>query len=312
MVANTRETEAHVSETLTARLVTQIKRLFRAHGLRYVDVADLMGVSEKSIKRYMAGRGITVGVLEKLCACAGITPFELVELATTDERTAPIPTTPAQEDALAGDVRLSITYYLLLLGWTPARITKEFSLDTSFMNALLTRLDRIGVITLYPGNRAKIRALLRSFENRSAGINRQMLESISELMHKTQANDPNTMARLGYFRLGPASLTRAAKLAQSFIEELRTLSKQDMDLDGKHVRWYAGCAFMTVQEPVGLWALRSLQYPVELPLTHSTATQQFLCASNSDEPALKKIHNSGRACAKPQYEMANGHNQVSD
>src|SRR6185503_15007171 len=80
---------ASTRQTVTTRLLTQLKRLLRASGLRYADVAVLIGVSEKTVKRYMVGQSISVAILEKLCEVAGITLFELVELATSEERADP-------------------------------------------------------------------------------------------------------------------------------------------------------------------------------------------------------------------------------
>lgn len=255
------------SAPLTVRMMTQLKGLFRANGLRYVDVAELIGVSEKSIKRYMAGSSVDIGVLEKLCAAAGVTVLELAELAEQVEETEPPCTTAAQEDALADDPKLAIVFYLLAIGWTAARIMREFPVPESGMVALLARMDRMGLITLFPGNRVKVRAVLRPSDKCSPRLRQVIAAGSAALMADADLTDEGTLWRVGIVRLGPASFARAAKRFQAFVEEIAELGKQDMDLDGRQVRWYGICAMLRQHEAPGLRLLRSGAEPERRPKT---------------------------------------------
>lgn len=242
----------------SARLIDYLKQVFRAHGLRYVDIAGLVGVSEKTVKRYMGGRGVTLAVLERLCAAGGITLRELSELAS-DEEEGLAWTTEAQENALAADLRMAIVFSLISNGWSAARIVREGLADESGLTAALARLDRLGVITLYPGNRIRIRARIRPTDACAESLRRAITRAGAEVLQATDFGDLNAPWRLNFARLGPASLTRAVSRMGAFFDDIAELSRQDMDLSGDQVKWYALCAVLHEHDPLGLQLLRADQ-----------------------------------------------------
>lgn len=65
----------------TFALLDTLKQLYRAKGIRYRDVAQQLGVSEVTVKRYFAGHGLTLVTLERLCDNIGIDLFDLCDLA---------------------------------------------------------------------------------------------------------------------------------------------------------------------------------------------------------------------------------------
>lgn len=240
----------------SARMLVCLKEILQARRMRYADVAVLLGVSEKSIKRYMAGQGVTLPVLERLCAAAGMSLAEISELAgAADEAESPW-TTDAQEAVLAAEPRLAIVLALLTSGWTPARIEREGLASHVDLNAILVRLDRLGVITLYPNNRARLRSRIRPFDIASPPLRRVISEAGARVMDSLDLSEPEAVWRLNYARLGPASIARVAKRLDAFLEEVAELSRQDMDLSGNQVKWYAVCGVVTEHEVLGLTRLR--------------------------------------------------------
>ena len=67
-----------------ARLTETLKSLFRAHGLRHADIAAALDISRTTLKRRLAGNGLTIDLLEQLCALVDVTMNELFELAAVD------------------------------------------------------------------------------------------------------------------------------------------------------------------------------------------------------------------------------------
>jgi len=225
--------------------------------MRYADVAVLMGVSEKSIKRYMTGRGVTLPLLERLCAIVGMSLGELSTLAGVGgERELPW-TTDAQEAVLAAEPKLAIVLALLMSGWNAARIQHEGLTSLSDMNGILVRLDRLGVITLYPGNRTIPRVRIRPMDSVSEPYRRVISKAGARVLAQLDPFDPRALWRLNYARLGPASVARVAKRLEAFIAEVSELSRQDMDLLGDEVKWYAICGLMIEHEVLGLKLLRA-------------------------------------------------------
>lgn len=244
-------------DSQSARMLSYLRDVLKARRMRYRDVAALMGVSEKSIKRYMSGHGVTLPVLERLCATVGMGLRELADLAEADDGQELPWTTAAQESVLVGDPRLAIVFALLSTGWTPSRIVQEGLTVQSEINAILVRLDRLGVITLYPKNLARVRARLRRFDTGSDALRGVIAEAGARVIRSLDLTDPNSLWRLTYARLGAASVARAAKRLDAFLAEIAELSREDMDLSGDQVKWYALCGLMTEHEVLGLRLLRA-------------------------------------------------------
>lgn len=251
----------------SARMLARLKEILQARRLRYSDVAALMGVSEKSIKRYMSGKGVTLPVLEQLCAAAGMSLSELSELAGVgDEKERPW-TTDQQEAVLAAEPRLAITLALLSNGWTSARILRENLSTHSELNAILVRLDRLGVITLHPNNRTTLRVRMRTIDTASEPLRRVITQAGTRVLANLDMADPGAHWRLNYARLGPASVERVILRLNAFLEEVAELSRQDMDLGGDQVKWHAICGVVTEHEVLGLKLLKGPQSLIHNYLT---------------------------------------------
>lgn len=249
----------------SSRMLRYLKELLRARQLRYADVAELLGVSEKSVKRYMAGRGVSLPVLERLCAVVGISLAELSELADTGG-TGELPwTTDDQEAVLAAEPRLAIVLALLAGGWTPERILVEELAAQADLEAILVRLDRLSLITLYPHNRVRLRCRLRPVDTASEPLRRVIAKAGARVIANLDLTEPGALWRLNYARLGPASVTRVAKRLNDFLGEVAELSRQDMDLAGHQVKWYAICGLLTEHEVLGLKLLREEEAPADEP-----------------------------------------------
>lgn len=243
-------------EPHSARMLEYLKEVFRSRRMRYADVAVLMGVSEKSIKRYMAGRGVTLTVLERLCAAAGLSLNELSSLAQGEDEAEIRWTDDKQEAVLAAEPKLAIVLALLTTGWTAARILRDGLASPSDLEALLIRLDRLGIIKLYPSNKVIMRARIRPIDTASEPLRRVITQAGTRVMANLNLHDPASTWRLDYARLGPASVARVAGRLDALLAEVRELSRQDMDLKGDQVKWYAICGMLTPHEVLGLAMLK--------------------------------------------------------
>jgi transcriptional regulator with XRE-family HTH domain len=246
------------------RIVGYLKEVIQARGLRYRELAALIGVSEKSIKRYLNGRGLSLAMLERLCDAVGIGLCELTNLAGADHGGQPVRTTEAQEDALAADLRMAIVHTLLMMGWTAPRIIKERLASEAQLTAVLVRLDHLGLITLYPGNRTRVRAIPRSFDACSPAFRRVISAAGARVVRSLDLSDKKTRWRLNFARLGPDSAARARKRLEAFVAEINELSRQDMDLSGDHAKWYAVCGVITEHDILGLRMLQDPEASLDL------------------------------------------------
>lgn len=147
---------AEVPVTETRQLLDTLKKLQKAQGLTYADIAPRVGLSEASVKRLFSSGTFTLARLEAFCRVLDVDFFELARLARGRPE-APREMTDKQEAALAADARLLAVFYLLLHDWTAEDILDGYQLTAPELTRLLVRLDRLGLIDLMPNNAVKLK-----------------------------------------------------------------------------------------------------------------------------------------------------------
>jgi len=158
----------------SAQLVEALKGALKAEGKTYADVAKALKLSEASIKRWFSRNSFTLEQLEQVCALAGLELSDLVELAA--ESKPPFTSlTPEQEEALLQDPKLLLMTFLVLSHWQFEDMVASYQLTEHEAIRLLSRLDRLGLIDLLPGNRIKL-LTARNFSWRKDGPMQQFFE----------------------------------------------------------------------------------------------------------------------------------------
>jgi transcriptional regulator with XRE-family HTH domain len=149
--------------TQVAQLMSTIKRLLKARGLTYRDVGDALRLSEPSIKRLFAGQRMTLDRLAQVAELLGCTLAELLEEAAVSAAPQVHVLAAAQEARLVADTRLLLVMVCALNHWSPADIVGTYRLTKAECLKQLLTLDRMGVISLLPGDRIRPR-VARDFE----------------------------------------------------------------------------------------------------------------------------------------------------
>ena len=150
-----------------AALVEALKRTLKAKGLTYADVAGAIALSEASVKRMFARGDFTLQRLEEICRFARIDLTELAESAGEDTQGI-AHLSVEQEEEIVSDPRLLLVAWCAVNNWTFEQIVATYALTDAECIGCLTKLDRIRIIELLPGNR--IRPLLsRTFAWRAGG-----------------------------------------------------------------------------------------------------------------------------------------------
>lgn len=152
---------------LMIELVDALKRLLKAQGLTYAALAQRLAVSEGTVKRMFSRRTLSLQRLEQICA---VLQVGLAELAEESQRgsTPLAELSAAQEQAVVDDPALLLALYLVLNRWTQAEVLARYRFSEPDWILLLTRLDRLGIIELQPGNRVRSRTA-RNFRWRREG-----------------------------------------------------------------------------------------------------------------------------------------------
>jgi len=144
------------SHPQVAALVAAFKQLFRSRGLRYREIAASLAVTERTVKRWFEGKGLTMQVAEELCGLLGITFMELCELAKDDLDQRPEELSREQEQLLFADLQLALVFMLLSRGWLPNEIQMECHFPEALLISHLVRLEKLRLIDLMPGNKVRL------------------------------------------------------------------------------------------------------------------------------------------------------------
>jgi transcriptional regulator with XRE-family HTH domain len=218
------------------QLLVALKRIYKNSRLRYSDVAAMLQVKELTVKRWMGGRGLTVSALARLCGVANMTFSELA-LAAETRRELPV-ITNEQAREIADDIVLAMVFFLLTRGWSSERITKELRLDQVKLTRKLVKLDRLGAITLFPGNRVKVLRRLSGNIRHDRAIFGHVTRRVHQFFDNPDLNDPKMVWTNGIARLSRVSFLRMAEKLDQFRDEIFELGNQDLDLPEEEVAWY--------------------------------------------------------------------------
>jgi transcriptional regulator with XRE-family HTH domain len=207
-------------------LVDALKKLLKARGMTYRQLAARMHLSEPSVKRLFSTGRFTLARVEELLQILESDFLELARLAGAG-RQAIGELTEVQEQALAGDPLLLGVAYLLLTGSTPARIRGQFEIGEAELVGALAQLDRLRIIDLLPGNRVRLR-VARNMRWRPDGplSRRYRAQAIGDLFASSFAQ-PLEKIRFLAGELTPASIGLLQKKLDLIAAEFSELMELD-------------------------------------------------------------------------------------
>ncbi len=135
-------------------LVDTLKRLLKARGITYGDLAGRIDMSEASVKRMFSQKNFTLQRLDEILAASGI---EFDELSAAQSAPTLIShLTLAQEREIIGDPRLLVVAVCAMNHIGFDDIVRVYDLTEVQVTRYLLRLDKIGFLELLPNNRVKL------------------------------------------------------------------------------------------------------------------------------------------------------------
>ena len=223
----------------TARLLQILKRLFKSRGLRYADIASALRVSHTTLKRRLAGAGLTISFVEALAELVDATLPELFELANANADMRDRRLTLEQENALHADFRLGFIFSRLQLGWSAKEIQDECSIAEIRLIPYLVQLERLGLIDLFPGNRVRLKTA-REIEWRKHGpMWRSVDRYLKDVFTMTDSGDAELSRRIAVVRLSAPSVAQIDRLFHDVQTEIRRLAQDDRSVPTDEKTWYA-------------------------------------------------------------------------
>lgn len=225
-------------------MLAELKRIFRSKGITYRWIAQRLGTCEKTVKRYMSGKGLKLDALSDLCHAAGLTILDLAEMVNKRRGNRSY-LSEHQENQLDHDLFTGLIFTLLRRGWDPDVLSGALRADPADITASLVKLDRIGVIELHPGNRVKVLATVMSgsVAPRRSGYRTVKKVTFASMREMMETDHPEMIWRMSIVRLTPARLAEVGKLFDELLE--RMLVMESKDLTESDATWYQG--------PLMLW-----------------------------------------------------------
>ena len=139
----------------TQQLIETLKFALKAQKKTYAEVANVLTLSEASIKRLFANKNLSLLRLEQVCQMLGMEISDLVQLMNQRaQRISQL--TRDQEQEIAGDRVLLLVTVCALNRWTLNEILAYYNIKEVDAIHCLARLDRLKIIDLLPGNRIKL------------------------------------------------------------------------------------------------------------------------------------------------------------
>lgn len=209
-----------------ARLVSTLKRALKAAGLSYARVAQALGLSESSVKRVFSEHTFTLERLEAICGLLGMSVYELTRLAQeTAEEVQEL--SLAQERTLAEDPMLLTYFYMLLNGWTPDQVKKDFGISDRRSGRYLHELERHGFIQIPPSGRPRV-LVSQHITWRPGGPIRQRYEEFIRHDFLDAAFDgPSEAFRYTSGELSEASCAVIGRKVEALVREMEDLARLD-------------------------------------------------------------------------------------
>ncbi|WP_229518328.1 helix-turn-helix transcriptional regulator [Massilia sp. PAMC28688] len=135
-------------------LIDTLKRLLKARGLTYGELAARIDMSEASVKRMFSQKNFTLQRLDEILTASGI---EFEELSAAQAAPAMLQhLTLAQEREIIGDPRLLVVAVSAMNHIGFDDIVRYYDMTELEVTKYLLRLDKIGFLELLPNNRVKL------------------------------------------------------------------------------------------------------------------------------------------------------------
>lgn len=139
----------------TSSLIKALKKQLKANGRTYANVAELLQLSEASVKRLFASENISLQRLEAICQMLDMDISELIQHMLNDQHRV-TQLSHEQEEKITSDLLLLLITVCVINGYSYDDIFEQYNIDAQVCLQKLTILDQLKIINLLPDNRIKL------------------------------------------------------------------------------------------------------------------------------------------------------------
>ncbi|MDE2437493.1 MAG: helix-turn-helix transcriptional regulator [Sphingomonadales bacterium] len=224
-------------------MIAVLRRHLRKDGWTLLRLSQELGVGEATVKRWLAGKGLTVDRLERIARLCGLVLGDLAREAEQAAGDLAQELTLAQEKALSTNIFLSFLFMALLGGIAPDEIAADFHVPGAAMEAALDRLERLALIDRLKSGR------VRPLVDRALVFRKQPLRALFEAHMKhtffeLDYADPDTIYTADTIKLSAAGAAQLAELIERHHLEVQQMADRDLLQHAGSRAWYGTLSVM--------------------------------------------------------------------
>ena len=217
----------------SAILVKGIKTRLKAQGISYRRLAELIGISEPTVKRDLARGNFSLQRLDLICDALGVSVADLVQPVDHAPMTE---LSERQEQALVTNPRALVVTYLIVNDWKFDEIVSAFQLDENELVSLLLKLDELRIVDFQPPKRMR-KLTARNFSWRKDGaVQEYFLRRVIPEFFNARFDSAGDEFRFVGGLLSSSSMLRLQASIRRFADEYEQLAHQDarLPLEERH------------------------------------------------------------------------------
>lgn len=213
-------------------IVIALKSILRSKGIPYGELAEKLGLNETSVKRFMSGHtSLTLERLDQICEIAGVDFSDLAKLAKPQRLHDESQLSLTQEQALADDPHLFLSFYSFIKGLTAEQIVQKYKINKLQLQKSCFQLQKLGLIELFPENRVKV-TVEKTIRWQEKG---PLAGKYSRLMEAdflgTDFNETDETRSFQTFLLAPKSRKIFVRKIRELLREVQAQSEVDLALE---------------------------------------------------------------------------------
>jgi CRP-like cAMP-binding protein len=222
-----------------SQVLACLRGLIRAKGLHNRDIASSLDVTERTVTRWLAGRGLTMRALQQLCGMADITLMELFETAGARLQHEAASLTRRQEQELVDDPIMALFFEHIRYGFPTNDLKDQLGLSDSDRVLALVGLEKLGLIELLPGDRVRLLVSREIRWLKNGPRNRALSESFGRLFGKIDFCDPALISESKVVHLSAQSVAHLQDKFDALLKDIIHLSELDRRSGLPNLEWHA-------------------------------------------------------------------------
>jgi transcriptional regulator with XRE-family HTH domain len=215
-----------------------LRELFRQHGLRFAEVAERLGVTERTVTRWFSADSVDTAVLQRMCGLVGIDFFTLCEIAGKRFESRPARHTIKQEQLLADNPLLTYLFAQICKGWTAQELRDDIDVPEAVLVDHLLQLDKIGLIDLLPGNEIRLKTAKDMVLIPNGPYARNLNRWLADVFRTPDVDEENSVWVCDFMKLTPGSRERIERKFRALMQEASELSDADRRAHAESRQWY--------------------------------------------------------------------------